>query len=202
MKYIKKLFWVIVLAPIISFAQEVDSTLVDTVEVLPPLYYLGVYVNGGGAIEPSTPERNVVSFFGVGVQYENWLLEFTRHDFQGSFQSFVIFPNIFELQYRYGGPSLAYRFAKSPNMGVMVSAGYFKGDMTWRDTNDQEVFFRDEFNILKIGVRAEFLRLRYIKPHAMVGYQNMRGLELTGTKAENFSGLFFGVGIRMGYFNQ
>ena len=202
MKYMKKLFWVIVLSPIISFAQEVDSTAIDSVEIVPPSYYFGLYLNGSIILEPSAPEQNVISFLGIGVQYENWLLEFSRHDFQGSYQNLVVFPNTFGLVYRYGGPTLAYQFYKSSKLGLILNASYFKGDMAWRNTKDNEVFLRDEFNLSKIGVRGEFLLLRYIKPNVMVGYQKMQDLDLASVASEDFSGLFFGVGIRMGYFNQ
>lgn len=198
----KKLFWVIVLGPFISFAQELDSTAIDTVEIIPPPYYLGAYLHGGITIEPSEPEQNAVSFLGIGVQYENWLLEFSRHDFQGTFQTFVVFPNTFELQYRYGGLSLAYQFYQSTKLGLLLKGSYFKGDMTWRDTQDHEIFFRDEFKLMKIGLVGELSVLRYFKPNVMVGYQNMQDIELTSVASENFSGLFFGVGIRIGYFNQ
>jgi len=203
----QKLCWVLLLVPFLSWSQEADSTAMDTVaidttEKEPPPYYLGVYATGGGSFEPSGPGHNLVSTFGVGVQYERWAVEFSRHDFQGSLQAFVVFPNVFELKYRYGGAAVAYRFYENKKIGMWLRGQYMMGDMTWRNIEDGQDFLRDEFSLMKIGARGEFLKLKYVKPHVMVGYQKVRNLNLSGIAADAFSGLYFGLGIRVGYFNQ
>jgi len=83
-----------------------------------------------------------------------------------------------------------------------MKGGYYQGDMTWRNLVDQEDFLRDEFQMVKVGLRGEYLKVRFIKPYIEAGYQQMRGLNLAETDAGRFSGFHFGVGVRVGYFNQ
>ncbi len=202
----RKIVWILCLtvgfASAQDLAQEQDSVSIDTVEVEPPPYYLGVYLKGGISLEPSIPNHNIFSVLGVGLQYERWILGFSRNDFQGSVQSFVIFPNTFELKYRYGGVAIAYQLYQKNWVNFLVKAGYYQGDMVWRNQEDGQNFLRDEFNLMKLGVVGEIEFFRYVKPQIWLGYQKMNNLDLSRVRENDFSGLFVAVGIRMGYFNQ
>ncbi|MEO9483834.1 MAG: hypothetical protein ABJG47_10330 [Ekhidna sp.] len=206
----KKFFWILMLTPGIALTQELDTAVldttgiiaIDTAEVEPPAYYLGVYLEGGVSYEASIPGNNFLSFVGVGVQYEKWLISFNRYDFQGEVQSLIVFPNDFKLNYRYGGINIGRQLYQSSMVDLMLNAGYFKGDMTWRNLEDGQDFLRDEFDLVKINLKVEMGRFRYAKPHIVIGYQQMRNLNLAKVAGDNFSGLFFAAGIRIGYFNQ
>lgn len=203
----QKLFWALLLFPFLSWTQEVDTVAMDTaaidsIEKDPPPYYLGIYALGGGSFEPSSPNYNLVSMFGAGVQYERWSMAFTIHDFQGTLQSFVVFPNVFDLNYRYGGLRTSFRFFDNDQVGLSVSAGYYKGDMTWKNVEDGQDFLRDEFSLMKFGVVGEFLKFRFIKPYCIIGYQKMLNLNLSDVSENDFSGAYIGLGVKVGYFNQ
>lgn len=198
----QKLFWIFFLISGVAAAQKLDSVGVDTIEVEPPPYYLGVFLEGGMSFESSVPDYNFFSLLGIGVQYEGWILSFSRYDFQGTIQSFVIFPNTFELKYRYGGANIAYQFYQKKWLNLIVSGGYYKGDMVWRNMEDGQDLLRDEFDLIKLGLRGEIGKFRYIKPHVSFGYQKMKNLNLSMVNESDFSGLFIAAGIRIGYFNQ
>lgn len=203
----KKLLWIIFLISGVASAQSLDSLATDTVamdtlEKEPPPYYLGVFIDGGLSYEASSPKSNFFSVLGIGIQYNRWVLGMSRSDFQGTIQSFVVFPNTFELKYRYGGISIGYQFYQDDSFNLQLRAGFNKGDMVWRNSEDGQDFLRDEFNLLKIGLRGEFGRFRYIKPHASIGYQKLLDLTLSRLEQNDFSGLFVAAGIRIGYFNQ
>ena len=192
----------------IASAQELDSAAVDTlgvdldtVDVAPP-YYLGVYFEGGVSFDPSVPDRNPLSAIGVGIQYERWLLSISRYNFLSEIISVVVFPNVFELNYRFGGANIGYQFYQQEWVNAVLSAGYYKGDMTWRNFQDGEDFLRDEFDLLKFSLKVEMEKFRYAKPHVSIGYQQMSEIDLSLVEGNNFSGLFFAVGVRIGYFNQ
>ncbi|MEP1033591.1 hypothetical protein [Ekhidna sp.] len=198
----KKYFWITFLISGFVSAQETDTLAYDTVEIEPPVHYLGLYINGGLSFEASTPRNNFFSILGVGAQYDRWSLDFKRFDFQGTIQSFVVFPNTFELKYRYAGINLAYQLYNQDNLDLFVGISYNKGDMVWRNLEDGQDFLRDEFNLIKMGLRGEFAKFRYVKPHISIGYQKMSNLNISRLEENNFSGLFVAAGIRMGYFNQ
>ena len=204
----KKLFWILILVSAAATAQELDTVSVDTVtidtmEVEPPTYYLGIYLEAGVSWEPSVPDPNLSSLIGVGIQYQRWTLGFSRLDFQGNVQSRVVFPNIFELRYAYAGPNLAYQFYGDKNQFTLhLIAAHYLGDMVWRNQEDDQDFLRDEFSITKIGLKGELGKFRYVKPWLTIGYQKMDNLKLNQLAEKEFSGLFVAAGIRIGYFNQ
>ena len=198
----KKICWILCFGFGFATAQELDSVAVDTVNVEPPTHFLGAYLTGGISWEASAPNHNIFSVFGVGIQYERWMLGFSRNDFQGSVESFVIFPNTFELKYRYGGVDLGYQLNQKSWMSVIAKVGYYRGDMVWRNQEDGQNFLRDEFSLVKLGLMGELAKMKYIKPSLSAGYQKMNGLNLARVASSDFSGLFIVAGIRIGYFNQ
>ncbi|WP_436515551.1 hypothetical protein [Ekhidna sp. To15] len=198
----KKILWIILLIPSLASAQELDSLVTDTTEIEPPAYYLAVYVDAGASFEASAPESNFFSVLGIGAQYEKWMIGFYRYDFQGTSQSLVVFPNSFELKYRYAGVYLGYQFYQNELLNVSAGGSYNKGDAVWRSLEDGQDFLRDEFDLIKMRLKVEIGKIRYIKPHASIGYQKMRNLNLANLNESNFSGLFVAAGIRIGYFNQ
>ena len=198
----KKILCLLVFMSSLASAQEVDSLAIDSLEKLPPPYYGGVYLLGGISFEPSTPERNFFGSVGIGVQYERWMLGFSRVDFLGTSQSLLIFPNVFELKYRYGGPHISFTFFQHEKVNMILQAEYYKGDLLWREVGEQQDFLRDEFALSKIGLTGELSVLRYIKPQLSIGYQQMYDLDLNSVREDDFSGLFLSVGVRLGYFNQ
>ena len=207
--FLKRILYFLLFSPILCYSQDLDSLasdslnlVVDTVEVIPPSYYLGIYAEGGFSLEPSASAHNVMSFIGGGVQYNKWSIGFSIYDFQGSFDSFVIFPNVFSLKYRYGGPNFGYYFLMNRKLNASLNVSYLRGDMIWRDKEDGQDFFRDEFNMIKANLRIEFNGVRYLKPYIGIGYQRIGDLELTGLQSENFSGIQYVIGLRGGFFNQ
>ena len=206
---LKRVIHLVILLPFYCVAQELDSlasdslTLdIDTVEIVPPTHYIGAYMVGGITLEPSRPNHNIISFVGGGFQYDRWSLGFLVYDFQGLYESFVIFPNVFNLKYRYGGPNVGYFFLMNRKLYASLNLSYLRGDMVWRNKEDGENFLRDEFNMIKANLRIELSRVRYLKPYISIGYQRINDLKLTGVKAENFSGIQYSIGLRVGYFNQ
>ncbi len=206
---IRKNICLICFLPIISYSQDLDSlasdslnVVIDTVEIEPPSYYLGIYIEGGGSWEPSASDHNLTSFIGGGVQYNRWSVGFMIYHFQGAFEDFVIFPNVFSLKYQYSGPNFGYYFLMNRTLKASLNVSYLKGDMIWRDGEDGQDFFRDEFNMIKASLRIELNTIRFLKPYLGVGYQRIRDLDLTGLQSENFSGIQYILGLRIGFFNQ
>lgn len=198
----KKILCLLVFISSFTFAQEVDSLAIDSLEKPPPAYYGGVYLVGGISFEPSAPENNFFGNIGAGIQYERWMIGFSRVDFLGTSQSLLVFPNVFELKYRYGGPHISFTFSQQEKVNILLQAGYYRGDLLWREVSEQQDFIRDEFSLTKIGLVGELSVFRYAKPRISIGYQQMKDLDLNGVKNDDFSGLYISVGLRLGYFNQ
>ena len=97
----------------------------------------------------------------------------------------------------FSGKSEAVQIARDLDIPVIRM-----GDMVWEDLDTQTDFLRDKFTVVRMAVLVELDKIRYVKPYLMAGYQKMNDLSLALVSNEDFSGLFFGLGVRIGYFNQ
>ncbi len=208
----KKLLGLVVLISGAVFSQDLDNLVVDSlamdsvgmdsIEKEPPAYYAALYLSTEARFAPNFGGVNLVSGVSFGVQYNKWQLGFNVYDFQGTIESLVIFPNAFSLDYRYAGPWFGYELYDNRWFSFDLIASYGIGDMIWEDLKNNIDFFRDEFNMVTIGVYADLDRFRYAKPYFTIGYQHVNDLVLERVKNNEFTGMFFGFGIRIGYFNQ
>lgn len=197
----RKILGLIVLLSGSAFGQSMDTLAADTIRKIPE-NFIGAYFDSGSKLAPNPPGINQTNFLGGGIQYNSWSLGFSVYNFNGTTKRFLIFPNVFELDYRYGGPRVSYRLYSSKWLDVIGETSYYKGDMTWKNSDDGEDFLRSEFNIWILGLKLEVGKWQFLRPYLNIGYQQMFDLNLYGVEDEEFSGFFFGVGLRLGYFNQ
>lgn len=179
----------------------IDTVLLDTIQEPPP-YYGGAYVFGEGQISPHYTGYNNAISMGIGIQYNRWIGTFSVVDFEGRIEEFLIFPNVFELDYRYGGPSIGYELYDGYWISWDLTASIFFGDMIWRNKRRNEDFLRDKFSLMVLSTKVDFDAIRYFKPYLKIGYQKPNNLDLTLVENSDFTGLVFVFGIQVGYFNQ
>lgn len=202
----KRILGLLVLISGLAVGQEmdtirIDSAIVDSTKLI-PANKVGIYLVLAGKAAPNLSRLNVTEFYGGGVQYNKWSLGFMIREFVGGTKRYLIFPNLFSLNYRYGGPILSFNFYESRWVDLFAQTSFASGDMVWRNTSTKEDFLRDKFFMSMLSVKVETGRFRYVRPFLNVGYQQMTGLELSGVNQNQFSGFFFGGGLRLGYFNQ
>lgn len=200
-KQMRKLLGLLVLVSGMAISQEMDTVTLDTMKKV-PTYFGGVFLEMGGKMAPNPPGVSLTQFIGAGIQYNKWSLGFLVNDFKGTTQRFLIFPNGFELEYKYGGPVVGFSYLQTRWIEASIQTSYSLGDMTWRNIVNQEDFIRSEFSLFAVSTKLEFIRLRYVRPYFNLGYQQMSGLNLAGVENADFSGFFLGLGLRLGYFNQ
>lgn len=180
---------------------KIDSVMQDTI-VDVPANYRGVYLKFSKMYAPHYNGYNHSSSFGLGLQNNRWRLEFNIIDFRQSIQEFVIFPNQFELDYRYAGTAVAYRVIKRENFNADMVATLARGDMLWSVADTGLDFLRDEFTLYSITTDISSNHLRFVIPYISFGYQGMRNLNLERVKSSDFAGFIFVFGVQIGYFNQ
>ena len=194
-----------------SFSQDLDSLtlgqlaldtlLQDSIDEPPP-YYAGVYIFGEALLGPHYRGTNLAAAIGVGLQYKKYILGFSVTEFQGSLEEFVIFPNVFELDYRFAGITVGYELLNSEWISMDVVATHQLGDMVWRNKSSGVNFLRDEFSISSIGLKVDLDRYRYTKPFFRISYQKANNLDLAIVNNGDFDGFVFVFGLQIGYFNQ
>ena len=179
-----------------------DSLPQDSIVKEPPAYVLGGYGFAEFQIAPNYRGYNESVGLGIAVQYNRWVLGFSVVDFKGVIEDLVIFPSVFELDYRYAGPFVGYEVLKAYDFSLDVQASFQLGDMIWRRKETGEDFLRSEYSITTIRTKIEYDRLRFIKPYMQVGYQLANNLDLELVNNSDFEGFVFVFGLQIGYFNQ
>ena len=183
-------------------SMALDSLPQDSIVKEPPAYVLGGYGFAEFQIAPNYRGYNESVGLGIAVQYNRWVLGFSVVDFKGVIEDLVIFPSVFELDYRYAGPFVGYEVLKAYDFSLDVQASFQLGDMIWRRKETGEDFLRSEYSITTIRTKIEYDRLRFIKPYMQVGYQLANNLDLELVNNSDFEGFVFVFGLQIGYFNQ
>ena len=183
-----------------------DSIAIDTVTLdsikEPPPYYLGTYIALEAQFNPHYLGYNSAISLGIGAKYNRWIGEFNVVNFNGRIEEFLVFPNVFELDYRYGGPTIGYEVLDSDLVSWDLAASFLFGDIIWRNRRTREDFLRDKFSVMVLSTKVDLELVRFVKPYVEVGYQKANNLDLTLINSEDFSGLVLNFGIQIGYFNQ
>ena len=213
----------LLLLPLFVCAQEVDTLSVDSITLVedsiivePPAYYGAAFALIDGRIGPTVGGTKLHAGLGFGVQYNKWSLgyhfyKFGRalqvlgvnvYDTEGQIEALVVFPNVFELEYAFGGPFIGFELYDSESWSLDLYGSYQFGDMIWEDQETQVDFLRDEFSLITFGGIVDFDNFRYAKPYVMVGYQTVNNLDLTLVENSDFSGIFLSFGVRVGFYNQ
>lgn len=197
----KKILGLLVLVSGLALGQDIDTVVLDTTKRIPN-YFGGVSFDVGIKLAPNPPGINEAHYLGAGIQYNKWSFGFMVYDFKGTIERQLIFPNVFELAYRYGGPQISFEIQETKWANIYTQISYSKGDMTWRNIEDDKDFLRSEFDMWTFSMKLETDRLRFVRPYLNGGYQHLSKLKLNGLSDSDFSGFFFGLGVRLGYFNQ
>ncbi len=206
----KKYLYLLLIIPSILKAQEIDTLSMDTLAVdleeedtvAMPKHTWGAYLLLGVSLSPNPMGAKEVVMIGGAVKYDRFELGFLKSDFNGSIQRRLVFPNTFVLEYRFGGGFLSYDVLRSGYFLGSVNLSYKRGDMVWKRLDSGEDFLRTTFNAYQVGVRMETTYLRYLRPGVTIGYQRLFNFQLTNLSREDFSGLFFGFNVKIGYFKQ
>jgi len=179
-----------------------DTLLQDSIVKEPPAHLIGGYAFAEFQIAPNYRGYNESVGLGFGAQYDRWIVGFSVVDFKGVIEEFVIFPSVFELDYRYAGPFVGYEVLKSQTLSLEIQASLQFGDMIWRRKETGVDFFRDEFSVATLRSKIKYEGIRFAKPYVQIGYQQANNLDLEIVNNSDFEGFVFVFGLQIGYFNQ
>jgi len=185
-----------------AFAQELDSLLTDTIPKLPPKHLIGGYVFAGLIGSPGPADISVLRTFGLGVRYDKLEAGFSFSAFNDDYVQRLIFPNFFSLIYAQGGAYFAYNLFESEYINAAPMIMLQMGDLVWERDDTKVDFASDRFRLWQFGLKVETPFLRYVRPEIVVGYQSMSEIVVPQLGSDQFTGLFVGFNVKVGYFNQ
>lgn len=181
-----------------SVAYQRDSVTVD--EKSRSLLPLGIYAEGMADATPGPSEMLLCSQAGIGIQYKSLSGGVFISSYEGGYEQILVFPNTFELEYRFGGGYLGMRVFRYQGFEADLRLSYGQGDMVWKRADTRENFIRDEYSLLKPELVVSYSPFRYVKIFINSGYRKFYDLTLTNTAPEEFSGLCVGLGLKAGLF--
>ncbi|WP_258097934.1 hypothetical protein [Marinoscillum pacificum] len=180
--------------------QPHDSLLVEKDPLIK--FESGVFLETGFQMIPIKTNYGPTSQLFIGLQYKNLFGGFGVYNYQGDYQTTVIFPNNFNLAYKYGAARLGLRAYDSKYFEINAQIQYGKGDAVWiRESNDEK-FIRSKFDIIEPQVMVLYTPIEQVKLFTTLGYKSMQNLDIVHLSNKDFSGITFGFGIRCGIYQQ
>ncbi|WP_422362277.1 hypothetical protein [Reichenbachiella sp.] len=181
-----------------SFAQS------DSLKIEKRKSPLGIKGYIGGVYENATVAPDHTKSFGVqaAVILKNHIevgfynLAYTNNNYRER----LIFPNIFQMNYKHAGFVLGYRtnLEKDYEFNVESKVGF--GEVKWAQVETGDAFLVDKFSILQLQISVDYLLANFLALNAFVGYRWMKQLEITGLENEDFNGVYFGLAVKVGKF--
>ena len=196
MKLIGIFIYLLLMLPTILIAQQSDTL---EVKKWVPKNLLGFFGTAGMEVVPGFSDYSTLQAFGFGVRYKNLQVKVARRDFNGSVSARVVFPNRFNLDYRFTGVHLNYLRGKN-KLRIGPDAYYGIGDIVWILNDTGEIRFRDKINVFRLSLYGEFRLFRYAYAYSGAGYQLISKPQVPRIK-DNFNGLFIQLGLSIGYYD-
>lgn len=137
---------------------------------------------------------------GFGLTYKRLVVGGYIHSLKRSYESIFVFPNLFEVDYKYGGCYLGMHVFRSRPFEVDLRVNYGRGDMVWQQAESGNDFIRDEYSILKPELLVSYVPLKYVKVFITSGFRKMYNLSIPDLNNEEFSGFTLGLGIKAGFY--
>lgn len=114
----------------------------------------------------------------------------------------LVFPNSFRLNMVHGGIQLGYLSPVSDRMSVGVDMRASMGEMEVRFWETFEDLSSARFSILQPGIISEYQLFRFARVYLSASYRLMQGLELNGVRQDDFNGITWQVGMKLGLFKR
>jgi hypothetical protein len=150
-----------------------------------------------------SPERNgtgISSQMGFGFFYEGVTAGFFLSEGVGKTSDDPFFPKDYHLPYRHTGGFIGKSLHRGKRLQVYSRLNVSYGDIVWEDKETKQARFEDRFYIIKPEAQLSYLPAPFIQLYGAVGYRVTHQLHLTQLDSNDYNGLTFNLGIRLGYF--
>lgn len=113
----------------------------------------------------------------------------------------LIFPNFFDMSYRYGGGFIGYHrlFDNRFLVGLRMRVGH--GEVLWERLDSGENLTSDKMLVLEPQATVGYV-FKYVGIEGYVGYRNVSDLEIPELVNADFNGLQYGISIKLGFLNK
>ncbi|MEP2023063.1 MAG: hypothetical protein ABJH98_10870 [Reichenbachiella sp.] len=112
----------------------------------------------------------------------------------------LIFPNTFQMNYKHAGILVGYRTSLEKNIEFNLVSKYGFGEVKWDQVETGYQFLADKFRMFHLQASADYLVTKLIAVNAFMGYRWMQDLDITGLTNESYTGLYYGLAIKVGVF--
>ncbi len=159
-----------------------------------------IYLEVLPEIAPRPDAYSIHYQFAAGASYRRLglgtFINFQRKNIQRT----LIFPNRFNLIYLHGGAFLSARFIDYQRIALDLRYNYSLGSMVWENSESKKDLARDNFSLSKPELILQYHILKFVSVFTAAGYKISHGIDLPGVQKNDFNGISFGVGLRVGYF--
>ena len=198
----------LVLVPLMMFSWKVSGQEQDTVAVeekpSPKIYRepapWAVYGEGVLMANPTPDRHQLSSEIGLGVKVGPLTVGGFIHTFHGDIQRILVFPNEFNLYYKYGGGYVGLQFLDQKRIFSELKLKVGHGDMVWQRSDNRRNLDRDTFWVGQPELQIGYKTNRYFQVFFLCGYRFIKDLNIIKYETSDFSGVILGLGLKAGIF--
>ncbi len=117
-------------------------------------------------------------------------------------KQYVIFPNMYRLRVKQGGVIMGIRTFHAKWIKGYIKTAFLWGQMTWKDPRTKEYTFSSKSECFKPEFEITIAPKFWLQLSAKLGYQKIVTLNLPSVNSNDFSGLFYSLGLKINLINE
>lgn len=160
----------------------------------------GIYLEGTYSEVPGPASIYPLYQLGFGITLNRFFAGAFISEVQKVYEHTLVFPNTFEMTYKYGGAYLGSHVIRRKPFEIDIRMSLGKGDMVWQQKDRNRLLLRDEYYVYQPELQVVYVPITYLKIFLSGSYRIIDQLNIQGVNQGELSGLVYGFGIRLGFY--
>jgi hypothetical protein len=193
-----------------AMGQEADTMEVDMPEegfltqFIKRQENMGLFIGYRHLVQTSSDLKNNEFDANVvgGILWNRWIVNISYVRYADQNTSYLIFPNLSSYDYEQVSIGIGYELIQTARSAFGLQARIGQGKTEWKRVEDDLMLFRSRYPVLTAEFEYMYQPLRFLQVGLVTGYRWLGDVKVPGIESSDISGLFFGVGTRLGLFKR
>ena len=164
--------------------------------------YIGWTTFAGFDMSPAIGNLQKQMRIDIALTHHRLSLGMTYNSILDELKRYVIFPNMYRLRTQQGGIIMGIRAFHSKWINGYIKTAFHWGQMTWEDASTKEYTFSSKSECFKPEFEITLAPKFWLQLSAKLGYQKIINLNLPLVNSNDFSGLFYSLGLEINLINE
>ncbi len=164
--------------------------------------YIGWTTFAGFDMAPTIGNLQKQMRLDIALTHQKLSLGMTYTFLLDELKQYVIFPTIYRLRIQQGGVIMGIRTFNSKWINGYFKTAFLWGHMIWEDPPTKEYVFSSKSECFKPEFEITIAPNFWLQLSAKLGYQKIVTLNLPSVNFNDFSGLFYSLGLEINLCNE